>query len=442
MISSATQRELTALRAAAESSGYFYEQVRFLSSSIGPRLTGSLPSSAAVTYVANQMQDLGFRVTLEPVTVTHWVRGHEEARLVRYPGQVPGTSQKLVVTTLGNSIATPDEGLTAPVTVVNTFEELDQLSAAVVKGRIVLFNCAFDEFAALAGRTDEAYRRAVPYRKSGPARAAQKGAVAALVRSVGPSGSRLTHAGRTNYESGPKIPAGAITAEDADLVADLAVHGEIQVHLVLTPSELPSAQSYNVLADLEGVEHREQIVIVSGHLDSWDLGTGAIDDASGVGVAMDVLRIIKGVRPRLARTIRFVAWMNEENGSTGGRVYADDHKSELHNHVAAIELDYGDGRPLGLNVCASEDRLVQLSGLLHAIGDPIGGVFNMANSHGTDLAAMNQAGVPAISPLQDARHYFDFHHTAADTFDKVRIEELRRNLDVISSLVYALAQEE
>jgi carboxypeptidase Q len=442
MISSATQGDLTALRAAAESSVYFYEQVRFLSNFIGPRLTGSPQAAAAVTYIANQMRDLGFQVTLEPVMVTPWVRGHEEARLVRYPGQVPGTSQRLVVTTLGNSVATPDEGLTAPVTVVNTFEELDQLSASVVQGRIVLFNYAFDEFAALAGRADEAYRRVVPYRKSGPARAAQKGAVAALVRSVGPRGSRLTHAGLTNYESGPKIPAGAITAEDADLVADLAIDDEIQVHLVLTPSELPSVQSYNVIADLEGTEHREQIVLVSGHLDSWDLGTGALDDAAGVGVAMDVLRIIKAVCPRPARTIRFVAWMNEENGGTGGRTYADDHRSELHNHVAAIELDYGDGRPFGLNVCASNDRLVQLSPVLHAIGDPIGGVFNMANSPGTDLAAMNQAGVPAISPLQDARHYFDFHHTAADTFDKVRIEELRRNLDVISCLVYALAQEE
>ena len=134
--------------------------------------------------------------------------------------------------------------------------------------------------------------------------------------------------------------------------------------------------------------------------------------------------------------------MNEENGGTGGRAYADDHKAELHNHVAAIELDYGDGRPLGLNVCAPEGRLVHLSGLLHTIGDPIGGVFTMTNSPGTHLAAMSVAGVPAISPLQDARHYFDFHHTAADTFDKVRIEELRCNLDVISALVYALAQEE
>lgn len=180
---------------------------------------------------------------------------------------------------------------------------------------------------------------------------------------------------------------------------------------------------------------------MSGHLDSWDLGTGAIDDTSGIGVAMDVLRLIREINPRPARTIRFVAWMDEENGVAGGRTCADDHKSELADHIAAVELEYGDGRPLGLKVSAGSDRLASLAELLHAIGDGVGGVVIVDASPGVDLTAMNQAGVPAIAPLQDTRHYFEFHHTAADTFDKVRVHELRQNLEVISALVYVPAQE-
>lgn len=440
--SSAVQRDVIALRAAAQSSNYFYEQVRFLCNSIGPRLSGSPQAAAAVDYVKRQMTDLGFEVKLEPVTLRHWVRGQEEAQLTRYPGQVPGSSQKIVVTALGNSVATPPDGITAPIIVVNTFDEFDRLSTNKVKGKIVLFNHPFDEFAALAGRAEQAYESAVKYRSQGPARAAEKGAVAALIRSIGPSGSRLVHTGTTKYrEGGPKIAAAAVTGEDADLIADLATRGEVEIHLLLTPRDLSPAQSYNVIADLKGSQHPEQIVIVSGHLDSWDLGTGATDDASGVGVAMDVLRIIKQVNPRPARTIRFVAWMNEENGVAGGRAYAEDYKPELPNHIAAIELDFGDGRPLGLKVHASADKLESLSGVLHAIGDPIGGVVTVEDSPGVDLRPIDELGVPTIAPLQDTRHYFDYHHTAADTFDKVRVDELRQNLEIICSLVYTLAQE-
>jgi carboxypeptidase Q len=441
LISTATQRDLKTIRVTAQGSEYFYEQIRVLCNEVGPRLSGSPQAAAAVNYVAKQMRDLGLEVRLEPVTVRHWVRGREEAELVRYPGQVPGTSQKLVVAALGDSVRTPKDGITAHVLVVNTFEELDGLSPATVKGKIVLFNHAFDEFAALAGRAEEAYGRAVPYRTSGPARAAEKGAVAALVRSVGPRGLRLPHTGITKYNNEQKIPAGAITTEDADLIAALAERGEVAVHLVLTPSEFPPAQSYNVIADLKGSQRPEQIVVVSGHLDSWDLGTGALDDASGVAVAMDALRIIKAINPRPKRTVRFIAWMNEENGLAGGRAYAEDYKSELVNHLAAIELDYGDGRPLGLNVCANQSRLLPLAGVLHEIGDLIGRVYQVDESPGSDLEPMNQTGVPAIAPLQDSRHYFDYHHTAADTFDKVRIDELRRNVEAVSALAYALSQD-
>jgi len=438
-----TQRDADAIREMARNSTYGYEQVRFLSNNIGPRLSGSPQAAAAVTYVAEQLRALGLEVRLEPVTVRHWVRGREEAELIRYSGQVEGTIQKIIVTALGNTIATPDQGITAPILVIDSFEQLDELPADQVKGKIVLFNFRFDDFAADAGRWKEAYTTAVQYRSNGPARAARKGALAALVRSVGSGRFRLAHTGLTKYAEGIRqIPAGAVPAEDADLIAGLAKEGPVEIHLMLAPHELPSEQSYNVIADLKGDETPEQVVVVSGHLDSWDLGTGALDDATGVGIAMDVVRVIKEVCPHPKRTIRFVAWMNEENGGAGGRAYEQDHASELGSHVAAIEIDDGDGRALGLNVAGPDERVAKISELLHAIGDPIGGVVRVSDSPGADLRAINQKGVPAISPLQDARHYFDYHHTAADTLDKVRPEEMRRVIDVIAPLVYALAQQE
>lgn len=433
--------DLASIRAAAQHSDYFYEQVRFLCNAIGPRLSGSPQAAAAVEYVRHQMRDLGLEVRLEPIAVRHWVRGREEAHLVRYPGQVIDTKQRLVVTALGNSVPTPPEGLTAPVIVVETFSQLDRTMADQVEGKAVLFNRRFDEFAARAGRWEQSYGSVVCYRGEGPSRAARKGAIAVLVRSTGATGLRLPHTGVTEYEEGTRqIPAAAVTAEDADLIADLASRGDVAIHLVLTPLGLPPITSHNVIADLKGSEFPEQVVIVSGHLDSWDLGTGALDDASGLAIAMDVLRIIKEVNATPKRTIRFVAWMDEERGGTGGRAYAEAHRTELPNHIAAVELDYGDGRPLGLNVCASDERFAPLSALLQAIAEPIGGVVRVNDSPGVDLTTMNKAGVPAISPLQDARHYFEYHHTAADTLDKVRPEELRRNLELIAPLVYALAQ--
>ena len=393
VFSSATQQELKAIRAAAQSSDYFYEQVRFLCNAVGPRLSGSPQAAAAVKYVANQLRDVGFEVRLEPVNVKHWVRGGEEAQLTRYPGRVEQSSQKIVLTALGNSISTPAEGITAPILVVKTFDQLEQARAEQVKGKVVLFDHAFDEFLADAGRADEAYGSAVAYRSEGPASASRKGAIAALVRSV-------------------------------------------------TPRDFPPEPSYNVIADLKGSQFTNQVVIVSAHLDSWDLGTGALDDASGVGLAMDVLRIIKAVNPRPKRTIRFVAWMDEENGGEGGHAYAENHRTELPNHIAAVELDYGDGRPLGLSIHATNDRFSILAPVLHTIADPLGGVVRVDKSPGADLRFICEAGVPVIAPLQDARHYFHYHHSAADTFEKVRPEELRRTLEATASLIYSLAQYE
>lgn len=436
-----TQTDIAQLRDRVRQSTYCYEQIKFLSNNIGPRMSGSPQAAAAVAHVAQQMREMGLAVRLEPVAVQHWVRGSEKAELIRYPGQVEGANQKILITALGNSVPTPAQGITASVLVAHSFEELQQFSADQVKGRVVLFNHRFEDFAARAGRWDQAYAAAVQYRTHGAARAAKKGAVAVLVRSAGSGVFRLAHTGITRYEQGsPEIPAGAVPAEDADLISDLAKQGEVEVHIVLTPCSLGPVQSHNVIADLTGAEIPEQVVIVSAHLDSWDLGTGALDDATGAGIAMDAVRILKEAWPRPKATIRFVAWMDEENGGAGGRAYAADHESELHKHIAAVEIDYGDGRPLGLNVAGTDERVAPISEVLRAIAEPIGGVVRVSASPGVDLTEINERGVPAIAPLQEARHYFDYHHTAADTFDKVRIDELRRVVEVIALLAYALAQ--
>ncbi len=257
----------------------------------------------------------------------HWVRGEEHAELVAYPGQVPGTQQKIVVTALASlNNATPPEGITAEIVVVNSFDELAALPREKVAGKIVVFNEPFDHQMAAAGFALAAYGEAVAYREGGRAAAARQGAVAALVRSAGNADFRLAHTGETGYDPKlPAIPAGCITAEDAELMARLAAQGPVRLHLVLTPKMLPDVTSYNVVADLKGSEHPEQVVIVSGHLDSWDLGTGALDDAAGVAVAMETAQLLKQLHLQPKRTIRVVAWMAEEMGIFGGKAYAKQH---------------------------------------------------------------------------------------------------------------------
>src|SRR5256714_9084935 len=281
-----TLADLKQLRQAALASDYAFKQVAHLANNIGPRLTGSVQAAKAIEYVADEMKALGCDVQLEKVMVPHWVRGIETAELTQFRGQAAGTTQKIVLCALGGSVATPPEGINADTICVRDFEELKLLSREKVNGKIVLFNHSFDKQMAAQGHGGEAYGQAVVYRSDGPVAAAKLGAAACLIRSVGAADYRIPHTGQTNYEDGvPKIPAAAVTAEDADLIAYLAAPGATRMHLVLTPQTLPDVESANVIADIKGSEHPEQVVIVSGHLDSWDLGTGAIDDSAGVAAA-------------------------------------------------------------------------------------------------------------------------------------------------------------
>jgi hypothetical protein len=429
--------DLERIKSIALTDDYAYRQVAHLTENIGPRPSGSPQAKAAVDYVAAEMRELGLDVQLEEVKVPHWVRGAETAELIEYSGQVPGTTQKILLTALGGSTTTPAEGLSADVVVVDNFDELKSLDREKVSGKIVLFNEIYDKKKSAAGLSFVSYGEAVRYRGMGAKAAADLGAVAALVRSVGSADYRLPHTG-FSFPAG--IPAGAVTAEDADLIAHLAAQGKVRMHLTLTPQKLPDTTGYNVIADLKGSEHPEQIVVVSGHLDSWDLGTGAIDDAAGIAVAMESAELLQKLHLRPKRTLRVVAWMDEESGGAGSQTYSRDHSTEFLRHVAAIECDTGAAHPLGFETRISASAAELLRPALSVL-DSIGATAMQPSSYppGADIARMSDAGVPALGILQDGRTYFNYHHTAADTLDKIVPSELRENAATMAVMGYALA---
>jgi carboxypeptidase Q len=428
------------LRDAALADPYALNELQHLTGNIGPRLSGSPQAQQAVDYVAAEMRALGATVQLEKTPVPHWVRGIETGQLVDWRGMAPGTTQKIVLTALGGSVATPPDGLTAEVIVVDSFAALKALPAGAVQGKILLFDEHFDKRLAAQGLGFEAYGQAVAYRMSAPILGAAHGAVAVLVRSVGGADYRIPHTGMTAYDPAQaKIPAAAVTAEDADLLSYLTTQGPVRMKLTLTPQTLPPAGSFNVIADWKGTEHPEQVVIVSGHLDSWDLGTGAIDDGAGVVVSMQAVHLLSqlGIHPR--RTVRFIAWMSEEEGSEGAATYVAEHANDVANHIGAIESDGGAGHPTGILFTgkpALQSWLSPVAQVLAAIG--AAGITPSPET-GEDISGLTDKGVPSFAPNQDGRFYFNYHHTPADTFDKVDPKELAENAAVMTVLAYALA---
>jgi len=428
------------IRGAALSDPYALERLRHLTDNIGPRIAGSAQAEHAVDFVAQEMRAAGAEVRLENVEVPHWVRGVETGELVGWPGQAPGTTQKIVLTALGGSVATPPEGLTADLLVVNSFPDLRRLPDGAVKGRVVLFNRPFDKQLAQEGNSLAAYEQAVQYRSAGPIVAGSLGAAAVLIRSVGSADYRLPHTGATYYASDvPSIPAAAVAAEDADLLANLAGQGPLRVHITLTPQSLARTQSHNLIADWKGTERPNEIVVVSGHIDSWDLGTGAIDDGVGVAVSMEAIHLLQKLDLHPRRTVRFIAWMNEEMGLDGSRAYAAAHEADFPRHVAAIECDLGSGHPVGLTYVGKPELADWLRPLI-SILEPIGATtLNRGEEAGADVLALTEKGVPGFTPSVDARRYFAYHHTPADTFVKVNPRELNENAAVVAVLAFALA---
>ena len=443
VFSEQTLNELRRLQQAALASDYAYRQVAHLANNIGPRLSGSAQAAKAVEYVANELKAIGCEVQLERVMVPHWERGEETAALVQFPGQAANTTQKIVLCALGGSVATAPQGIEADVLVARNFDELKPLPGATVAGKIVMFNYAFDRQMAAQGHGGEAYGEAVVYRSKGPSAAARQGAVACLIRSVGGADYRLPHTGQTDYAAdAPKIPAAAVTAEDADLIADLVQQGPVKMKLVLTPQTLPNVESANVIADIKGTEHPEQMIIVSGHLDSWDMGRGALDDAAGVAVSMETANLIQKLHLKPRRTIRVIAWMNEENGLAGSKQYAKDHEKEIPNHFAAMETDNGAGHPIGIHVKGKFEIKKLLAPVSAVLQESGAGGTNFSEHIGADIEPLEKAGIPAFSPIQDSRFYFNYHHTAADTLDKIVPKELAENSAVVAVAAYALANME
>jgi Zn-dependent M28 family amino/carboxypeptidase len=395
-----------------------------------------------VEQVAAAMRKLGATVTLQPVKVPHWVRGAETAELVDYAGRPAGITQRVVLTALGGSGATPAAGLTAPLLLVHDMDEL-KARAAEVKGAIVLIDTPFDQEMADRGHAGPAYGHGSGFRFMGPKLAAEMGAAAALVRSIGGADFRIPHTGATGLVDGARIPAAAITTEDALLIGRLAARGPLKMHLTLTPQTLPDADSFNVIADWPGSDKADEVVIVSGHLDSWDLATGANDDGTGVAGAMGVIATLKKLDLHPRRTIRVIAWMNEENGTRGGKAYFDANKDKLDKHFAAIESDSGGGRPFGLISSVAPNAVKYFAPLMKSL-EPIGAsVFERRDIAGAaDTGPLERAGVPVFEPLVDNHAYFHYHHTPADTLDKVNPVELQRHVAVMTSLSWYLANME
>jgi len=409
--------------------GRAYEILAHLTDRIGPRLSGSAGAEAAVEWTAERLRSYGLEAEEERVMVPRWVRGLEEAEILA------PAPQRVPVTALGGSEPTPAAGVTAEVVEAVGIEGLQSLGADAVRGRIVLFN------APMTVRGMEGYGPAVAQRTRGASEAARLGAVAALVRSVGTLRARLLHTGAVSYQdAAPRIPAAAVTAEDADLIHRLLASGEtVRLRLRLGCRTLPDAPSANVVADLRGRESPEEIVLIAAHLDSWDLGTGAVDDGAGVAMVMEAMRLLGelGLRPR--RTIRGVLYMNEENGLRGAKAYAEAHAAELPRHVAALETDSGAARPTGLSATVGPGGLERLGDIVRLLR-PLGAESVAAGGGGADIGPLQAGSVPLIGLRLDTTRYFDWHHSAADTLDKVDPRELALGAAAVAVVAYTLAE--
>ncbi len=411
-----------------------YETLSHLTDDIGPRLTGSKGAALAVRWTTQQFREWGIAVSNEPVKVPHWVRGREEANLVS------AANQKIVLTAIGGSVATPASGITADVIEVDSFDELKTLGTAKLRGKIVFYNNPMDMDLVRAHRAFEAYRIAVAFRGAGASRAAEYGARAVVIRSVGSASLRTPHTGALRYDpKQPKIPAAAMTAEDAMLVHRLITRGKhVRMHIVLTPKTLPDTDSANVIAEIRGSEKPEEIVLIGAHLDSWDLASGAIDDGSGVAMVMETMRLLKEMNLHPRRTIRAVLFMNEENGLRGGQQYAKEHGKEA--HVAAIETDAGGAAPTGFTTTLKGDALTALEARTKPLAALSSNRFEVAEEAGADIDPLTTMGVPSFGLVPEPLHYFDYHHTNADTLDKVDPKELAQDTAAIAALAWILAE--
>lgn len=400
-----------------------YDRLAELCDTFGPRFSGSQNLEDALDWILEEMKADGLEnVHGEKVTVPHWVRGKESAELLQ-PHR-----KKLNMLGLGGSIGTPRTGIRGEVFVVKTFEELEERKEEA-KGKIVLFNAPFTK-----------YGETVQYRYRGASAAAKAGAIASMIRSVGPYSMDSPHTGVMAYdETVRKIPHAAITVEDAMMLQRIQDRGQkIVVKLNMSAKMLPDAKSRNVIAEIRGSEKPDEVVILGGHIDSWDVGQGAMDDAGGCVVSWDALNVIKnlGLKPR--RTIRCVMWTNEENGLGGAKAYRDAHMDELENHVLAVESDAGVFAPEGFGFSGSPEALE----IMREIGkllEPIGAGEIKDGGGGADVGPLKELGVPVAGLNVDGSKYFWYHHTHADMVDKLDPGEVNKCKAAMAVLAFVVA---
>jgi hypothetical protein len=406
-----------------------YEITASLATEIGPRLAGSEGDRAAVAWALTRLNDLGFEnVRVQNVTVPRWVRGSIEAAITSpWP-------QPLVAVALGGSVGTSEEGLEADVLQVTGLDALRKLGRGAVEGRIVFINQRMKRTRDVSG-----YAAAVSARAEGAAAAAALGAVAVVIRSIGTGNNRLAHTGGMRYDDeAPRIPAAALSNPDADMLErQLASGRQVTLRLKLTARELPPTRSANVIGEIPGTDPDGEIVLLAAHLDSWDLGTGAQDDAAGVGIVLEAARLIRDMKLAPKRTLRVALFANEEFGLSGAITYASGlDQAELARHVVAMEADLGAGPVWRFDTGVAEAALPRMAAFAEVL-QPLG-IERGANDSrgGPDLRPLYQLGVPVLGLMHDATHYFDLHHTANDTLDKIDPKVLDRTVAAYAAVAY------
>ena len=418
--------------------GKCYEWLEHLTTNIGGRLAGSPEADAAVEYTQQMMDTLGLdKVWLQPCMVPHWIRGDQKERASVIASKSKGTFD-LKAISLGNSIGTGKKGVKGEVIEVMTLDDLEKLGEEKLKGKIVFFNRPMDPTQI---RTFNAYGGAVDQRVYGPTRAAKYGAVGTLVRSITTRLDDVPHTGVTVYNEGvDKIPAMAISTNDAELLSKMLETESVKVEMVSFCETLPDKESYNVIGEIKGSEFPEQIILVGGHLDSWDVGGGAHDDGAGCVHAMEVLHLIKRLGYQPKRTIRCVLFMNEENGLAGGKEYAKRSNEKGEFHLAAIESDAGGFTPRGFSCDAETDifnekfkSVTQWLPLLNTYGLELS-----KGGSGADISPLKSQRGLLFGFRPDSQRYFDYHHTGIDTMDAVNKRELELGAAAIMSLVYLI----